>query len=393
MDEAALAELPVMTKQDLMEHFDEIVTDPRVTLELVNEHVAALKEDAYLLDELHAVASGGSSGIRGVFVWGWDGWADMYLSGMRRSVSDAQRDPPPRPGPPTIMFVAARDASHSTAAASQTFSHPAFPTHRFAASLPIEAIVDGLNRANGDLLITYASMLATLAAEARAGRLTIAPRRIITTSDPLLPEIRAAALDAWGAPIANQWASSEGGVLAIGCYQNDGMHLADDLVIVEPVDENGKPVPAGAESAKIYLTNLFNPLLPLIRYEVTDRVTMLDDPCVCGSAHRRIADIQSRLEDSFVYPGGVKVHPHVFASVLRHDPQVIEYQVRQTPRGAEILLRTHGVTELETLEREVEAELARIGCTDPLVAARPVASIPRVGIGKLKRFVPLDTAG
>jgi phenylacetate-coenzyme A ligase PaaK-like adenylate-forming protein len=305
-------------------------------------------------------------------------------------VSDAQRDPPARAGFPVLMFVAAQDASHSTAAGAQTFSNPALPAHRFPVTLPLEAIVDGLNRAQGDVLSTYASMLATLAAEARAGRLRISPHRIITTSDPLLPEIRAAAREIWGSPVANQWGTSEGGVVAFGCFQAEGMHLSEDLVIVEPVDEKGEPVPPGTESAKVLLTNLFNPLQPLIRYELTDRVTLLDEPCVCGSAHRRIADIQGRQEDSFRYPGGVRVHPLSFASVLRHDSRVIEYQVRQTARGAEVLVRTDGPTNLEKLERGLEAELTRAGCRDPWITAKAVDAIPRAGIGKLKRFVPLS---
>src|SRR5262245_57765723 len=49
IDEDRLRELPVMTKSDLMAHFDEIVADRRVTLDLVNAHLAGLTSDAYLL--------------------------------------------------------------------------------------------------------------------------------------------------------------------------------------------------------------------------------------------------------------------------------------------------------------------------------------------------------
>jgi phenylacetate-coenzyme A ligase PaaK-like adenylate-forming protein len=170
------------------------------------------------------------------------------------------------------------------------------------------------------------------------------------------------------------------------------MHLSDDLLIVEPVDGNGEAVPCGSESAKVYLTNLFNPLLPLIRYEITDQVTLLDEPCACGSAHRRIADIQGRLDDVFTYPGGIVVHPHAFRSVLGRDAPVIEYQVRQTLRGADVLLRAHQPVDERRLARALEAELDRAGCPQPLVTVRAVEQIPRVGIGKLKRFVPVESA-
>src|SRR5262245_8663891 len=383
IDEDRLRELPTMTKGDLMANFDQIVTDRRVTLDLVNAHIATLTSDAYLLDEFHALASGGSSGVRGVFVWSWDAWAICWLMNLRRQVSDALSDPEAGPGSPALMIVAAENPPHRGGAQGRTFANPAMQVHRFPVTLPLEQIVEGLNRINGRTLMTYASMAATLVAEARAGRLTISPRRIITIAEPLLPEVRNAVQAAWGAPIANSWGTSEGGVVARGCYRGTGMHVSDDLLIIEPVDENGKAVPCGSESAKVYLTNLFNPLLPLIRYEITDQVTFLDEPCACGSAHRRIADIQGRLDDLFRYPNGMTVHPHVFPSVLGRDDRIIEYQVRQTVGGADVLLRTRGFVEVERLARALEADLSRIGYLRPLVTARAVEEIPRVGVGKL----------
>jgi phenylacetate-CoA ligase len=49
----------------------------------------------------------------------------------------------------------------------------------------------------------------------------------------------------------------------------------------------------------VYVTAIANPTLPLIRFELTDQVTFLDGPCACGSAHRLIADVESRLDDVF----------------------------------------------------------------------------------------------
>ena len=57
-----------------MEHFDEIVTDRRLNLDLVESHLGNLSGDGYLLDHYQAVASSGSSGRRGVFVFGWQAW-------------------------------------------------------------------------------------------------------------------------------------------------------------------------------------------------------------------------------------------------------------------------------------------------------------------------------
>jgi hypothetical protein len=58
--------LPAMTKDDLMAYWDAVVPDRRLTLELVERHLAGLTADAYLVDEVHACASGGSTGHGGV---------------------------------------------------------------------------------------------------------------------------------------------------------------------------------------------------------------------------------------------------------------------------------------------------------------------------------------
>lgn len=389
LDEDTLRELPVMTKQDLMGSFDEIVTDSTVRLADVNSHIAALDGDAYFRGELHAVASGGSSGVRGVFVWDWDAWATVQLTALRRTLLDRLSDPELASRPPVVMIVAAENASHFTSALAETFATGAVETHRLRIGSPIEQIVEGLNEVAGDSLATYPSMLGRLVSEARGGRLTIEPRRILTMAEPLLPETREAAEDTWRAPVANMWGTSEGGVTAIGCFKGPGMHLTDDLLIVEPVDELGEPVPAGVRSNKVYLTNLFNPLMPLIRYEISDEITLEDGLCACGSSHRRIQDIQGRNDDTFHYQAGVAVHPHLFRSILGKHPSISEYQVSQAPAGARITVCVTDPVDQEEIAGEIAGALARSGLDRPSVVVEPAASIPRLATGKLKRFIPL----
>jgi phenylacetate-CoA ligase len=388
LDAEDLRDLPTMTKDDLMGNFDAIVTDAEVRLVDANAHIAALDGDAYFREELHAVASGGSSGVRGVFVWGWDAWATVQLSAVRRSLLDRIGDPELASRPAVVMIVAAENATHFTSAISETFATGAVETHRFRVGAPLEEIVAGLNAVGGDSLATYPSTLARLVGEAHAGRLRIRPWRILTMAEPLLAETRAAAEATWRAPVANMWGTSEAGVTAIGCFKGTGMHLTDDLVIVEAVDANGDAVPAGVRSHKVFVTNLFNPLLPLIRYEISDEVTLLDEPCACGSAHRRIADIEGRNDDTFIYGDGVRVHPHLFRSILGREPVISEYQVRQTAAGAEIAVCADGAVDNAALCRKLEQALGGSGCPDPHVTVTIVEEIPRLATGKVKRFLP-----
>ena len=381
---ADLSSLPVMTKSDLMDNFDDIVTDPRLTLEICERHVDALSDDAYLFDEFHVVASGGSSGQRGVFVYGWDAWATCYSSIIRFPARDRVLHPELASRPPVVVAVAAAKASHISAAIGATFSTPDRPRHAIPVSQPIEQIVDDLNRLQPTTLMGYSSFLPRLATETRAGRLRIAPQRVVAISEPLVPDARADLEATWGVPVASGYGMSEG--LTAG-YCGYGSHLPDDLCLLEPVGVDGLPVEDGATSAKVYVTNLYNRVLPLIRFEVTDEVAVLDEPCACGSAFRRIADPLGRLDDTFIYSDGTAIHPHVFRSCLGHQ-HVIEYQVRQTARGADISAVISGDVDTDALASRIEDALRELGLPAPAVTLAAVDRVPRQASGKLKRFVP-----
>ncbi len=391
LDPESLRQLPAMTKSDLMEHFDQIVTDERLSLKLVNAHLDRVETNGYLLDRYTALASGGSSGERGVFVYDWEGWAIFWLGCFRHLLRAKQSDPELVSRPLKVAWVMAGHLTHATAALGRTFAGPSLTSFRFPVTLCTEEIVAGLNEAQPDALNAYPSALHVLSFEARAGRLRINPRRVQSAAEPLLPEIRSAAEGAWGVRVGNLYGTSEGGGTAAPC-DHGSTHLSQDLVIVEPVDGDGRPVAPGERSAKIYLTNLYNRALPLIRYEITDEVTVLTEPCQCGSSMASVADIQGRLDDMFVYDGR-PVHPHVFRTALGRRAAIVEYQVRQTPSGAAIALRCEGTVDFEGLSRELEQGLADLGLKRPKVTFTTVELLERTdGPAKLKRFIPLPAA-
>jgi phenylacetate-coenzyme A ligase PaaK-like adenylate-forming protein len=382
-----IVDLPVMTKTDLMDDFDAIVTDPRLSRRVCEAHLDHNPGD-HLLGEFQVVASGGSSGTRGVFAYGWDAWSTCYASNVRFQVRDWSRDPTLAGTPRVIAVVAASSPTHISAALSKTFSSGDDARHLFPVSLPIDTIVAGLNELQPTVLMGYSSFLPRLALEARNGRLHIAPRRVIAISEPLLPEARRVIDETWAAPIANGYAMSEG--IFTGCCGH-GIHLPDDLCIFEPVDAEGQPVGPGVLSHRVLITNLYNHTQPLIRYEVTDQVTLVDGPCPCGSSFRRIEDPQGRLDDTFQYAEGPSVHPHLFRSALGQLPAVIEYQVRQTRHGATIRIVTTAPVDRGALEARITDALAALGLRDPRVTIEIVDALPRQASGKLKRFEALSS--
>jgi phenylacetate-CoA ligase len=387
--ETTLDQLPVMTKTDLMEHFDEIVTDDRLRLDIVEDHLDALTSDAYLFDRYHAAATGGSSGQRALVVFDWDAWATWYWTFARHHVRALRLDPTLASCPQASAGVMAEHPTHISSALPLTFASPESAVrHLFPVTMPTAEIVAGLNGVCPTTLTGYPSALRVLVDEVSAGRLRIRPRRVLSGGEPLLPELRHALEEAWGVPVINFYGVSELGVVGMSCGAGPWLHLHEDTVIVEPVDSSGKAVAPGARSAKLYGTNLFNHALPLLRYEINDEVTLLDRRCACGASGRLIEDPQGRLDDVFVYHGLV-VNPHVFRSVIGRRRQIVEYQVRQTPHGADVVVRANAPVDLGQIGQELIVALGRIGLENARVTVATTNAVDRGAAGKLRRFVPL----
>jgi phenylacetate-coenzyme A ligase PaaK-like adenylate-forming protein len=340
------------------------------------------------LDGYRVFATGGSTGVRAVVPYADDEWR-LFAAGTRRRVLKhlvgLGMEPQANPVVAQIQASAPTHMSGMVGAGMQGVA-----MHPLPASLPLGEIVKSLNELQPSALTCYASILRMLAEESLSGRLRISPVTIISGGEPLSSEDIEIVRRAWDVPIFDIYGSSEVGILANSDGVTPGLYLNDDLVVVEPVDADGRPVAAGERSAKLYATPLFHRTLPLLRYEVTDEVTLLDEPCPHGSSFRRIARVEGRLDDCFTYDGGVRIHPIVFRSPLTRERNITAYQVRQREQGAAIQVLAGGSIDCTSLARSIEQGLTKAGLAEPRVSVEQVASIERTHHGgKLKRFLPL----
>jgi phenylacetate-CoA ligase len=382
---ADLPRLPVMTKAQMMEHFDAAVTDNRLTRDLVERHLASSHDEpSLLLGEHVCVLSGGSSGLRGLFVQTVGEYADFVCGVMRKPMAAAIASGGPPPGGLVIGFVGAGAPVHSSGLAAVTATGPPVRLISVPATLPTAEIVRRLNEAQPPALMAYAAKLTELAREQREGRLRLNLRAVTSFSEALSPPERAAIGAAFGVPAIDVFVATEG---LIG-HSDPGspvLTFASDLCLAECVDEQGRPVPDGAAAAKVLLTNLHNLTQPVIRYELYDRFTAA---AVAAGGFLR-ASVDGRTDDLFRYPAA-SVHPFVIGAALLRAPNVREFQVRQTEHGADVLAVIDGDLDLAALAAEAEDGLRQAGLPAPLVAIHPVATLDRDPLtGKLRRFVPL----
>ncbi len=80
---------------------------------------------------------------------------------------------------------------------------------------------------------------------------------------------------------------------AICCPAHAGMHLRENHVIAEIVDEAGRPLPPG-ETGELVITTIGMEAMPLIRYRTGDYTRVLPGPCPCGSQVLRLDAVRRK---------------------------------------------------------------------------------------------------
>jgi phenylacetate-coenzyme A ligase PaaK-like adenylate-forming protein len=257
--------------------------------------------------------------------------------------------------------------------------------------MPLPDLVAGLNAAEPkvEALQGWPSIIRLLALEALAGRLTLVPTWVSVAGEVCTPPVREAVRAAWGIELSEFWGCSEG-TYAFPCGVGDGMHIADDLVILEPVDAQGNIVPYGQPADRVLLTNLYNMDQPLIRYDIADAMTITESPCPCACAHRRITDVQGRMDGVFEFRGGVAVPRRVFERTLLASPGVADFFVVQIDRGVDVSLMTDGSCDSDRLRGELVDLLARYSVAAPEVRVREVRACDRLWSGKVRQFAPFS---
>lgn len=389
--DVALDQLPVLTKAAMMEHFDRLVTDRRLKLADLERHVDELARDDYYLGRYRVLVTSGTAGLRGVFVYDRTAWSTVVAS-VLRSAAFMGVSPrlPRRLGWATI---GAPSPVHMTNRIAASADVGLYRLLRIEATRPMHELVRHLNAFQPDILQAYASIAALLATEQQEGRLRVRPRIVSTTAEVRTPEMERWIREAWGVAPFNIYAMTEVGPVGSDCPEHRGIHLNEDLAILETVDEANHPVPPGSPGSKVLMTNLFNYVQPLIRYEVSDMLTAAAEPCPCGRPFALVSGIGGRNDDTLVLRGAdgrdVPVHPiHVYTALaVRAD--VRQYQVVQDGAGLHVLVvPAAGASPAECkagVAQRLGESLSKLHVASPRIDVRVVESIPREG-GQAAKF-------
>ncbi len=367
-----------MDKKTYMQQFDQIVTDPRLRLSQLQEHMAHVSGDEYYLGEYRVLTTAGSSGHKTVVVFNRKEWsiqeaASMRIAAMMGVVPFSMRHP-------TIVTIGSPSPLHDSYRLPLSMDIGLYRFHVLPATAPIEELVQRLNSLQPHVLRGFPSMLGLLVTEQLQGRLHINPCIIAGGGEPLPSELRKQLEAAWQSSVFDIYGTQEG-LRAMECNPGQGMHIFEDLGIVEVVDEDNRPVPDGTLGHKILFTSLFSFTQPVIRYEISDMMVLAPEPCPCGQPFRRILAINGRNDDVLYLQGRagrqVAVHPVHFWNVLESFAAIRQYQVIHEPDG--ICLRLMFEEGNGHVARSVQEQLARklhtLGVDSPSIRVELVTTL------------------
>lgn len=208
-------------------------------------------------------------------------------------------------------------------------------------------------------------------------------QRIFVAGEPggSIPETRQRIEALWGAKLYDYYGLSDiFGSCAGMCEAQDGLHWAEDHILVEVLDPvTGEPVPEG-ERGEMVLTTLKKTARPMIRFRSGDIVSFTTEPCSCGRTSMRLKGVHGRLDDMLIIKG-VNLFPSDVEAIARKDHDF----------SGEYKLIVERINHLDVLTVELERSAAFAG-SDVELAARFNGHLKSVtGVAATVRILAPDT--
>ena len=390
-EEFCLEDLPPVSKPELMADFDRVVTDRHVTLKKIDEFCADLDHVGRMLDGKYLVfKTSGSTGNPAVVLY--DQNCIDVSSAVAAFRTFARREDYKafmRHGKKTAGVFA--NYGFYLACGMSRYLQLKMPGKQTKITVDVNApetqIIQELNSFDPAMLSGYPSNLALLA---DYDKLTIHPDIVITGGELLTDAVRGKLADKFGCYVQTHYSCTEAGEIACECSEGH-LHINEDWVIVEPVDQNNRPVGYGVLSDKVLVTNLANYIQPFIRYELTDRVIIHNEKCRCGK-NTLWLEIEGRTDDTLLFENGVKIAPMSLYKILEEVKCIRRFQLIQTgPKQLELRLISDQKEEgFAEAKQELLAFLKSKGVEDPEIVLSDQLPQANPVSGKFKHIYRTD---
>ncbi|HTE40807.1 MAG TPA: hypothetical protein VK629_08250 [Steroidobacteraceae bacterium] len=345
------AHFPVLTKTQLLTHFDCIATDPRITRAAITDFLMRSSDPAELfLDEFQVIHTSGSSGQVGYFVFSSDDWLRGMMQRIRTKPTKAA------PGKLRVMFYGAAGGHYAgvsmASLGKRGINRLLVEVDYCEINTPLPEVIAKLNAYQPDLIAGYATALKMLARKQEEGVLGIAPLRIEAGGETITEADRVYLKSVFHCDVYNIYACSEHLMMGVSLPGSAQMTLYDDDLIYECHDDH------------LIVTNLFNFTLPLIRYRMSDMLRPL--PRKSGAPPYLVVDNlvgRTEMTPTFVNRDGSEdfISPHTINEIFVSGVARFQLRLRSKTHFAfhVCLDPVTGVTQAEIV-RNVEVRLKDI---------------------------------
>lgn len=303
--------LPTMTKQQLLDNF-QAANSRGIRLEqalAVAGEAESSRDFSKLLGDVTVGLSSGTRGQRGVFLVSAREramWAGVILGRALSASHFHQLICPWRPPLRAAFFLRANSNLY------ETLNSRRILFQFFDLALGVEPHVDALGVFAPDVLVAPARVLAWLAAQKVAGRLQIAPGKVISVAEVLEAEDERIITEAFAQPVHQLYQCTEG-FLGYTC-ERGVLHLNEEFVHIEPEwldDTHTRFSPV--------ITDFSRNSQPIVRYRLDDVLHVRATPCDCGRHSLALDQIAGRCDDILWFAGaGDAVPQPVFPDIVRH---------------------------------------------------------------------------
>jgi phenylacetate-CoA ligase len=176
-------------------------------------------------------------------------------------------------------------------------------------------------------ILAYADVMEIFAIFLKDRNHNIRPKGIICSADTLTDTRRHIIESVFGCKVFDRYGSREIGLMASECEEHRGLHVNAENVHIEIVRGN-KPAASG-ELGEILVTDLYNYVMPFIRYKIGDCAITTPEVCSCGRGLPLIESIEGRISDFVVTPQGKIICEGYFAQIFHGEEGIDQFQIIQ----------------------------------------------------------------
>ena len=200
----------------------------------------------------------------------------------------------------------------------------------------------------------YPSSLYLFARVARTHKKTLPSlKAALTASEVLSEEYRWEIEEAFGIPVFDHYGQAEISAMLHECEYHTGLHILDDYAYTELLDSD---TPG---QKRLIATNLFNDVMPLIRYNTGDLVIPKKGECPCGRSFRLVYRIIGRADQMLVHREGYFLPPVNFYTYFSKFKDILRYQiVQESETKVKVLVQSSRGEDISRTRKIIQKEMA-----------------------------------